>query len=315
MGNFDETTSKNPLQSIQNQLKQLRVNTFLILSPGNKQFKDISKRLRLMFLSAGIPLLLLVVKWLNISAYLSFLDAAIHPLLIAFFLSVIAFIGTLWGLKFQLRKESYYSILHLSPLFVFSASTLILTLFPGELNRLYLVSSFIFATGLFMILYYIVLMSVNILNVNLFYVIPLSKLGESLHYMTVIASVFMLLLASFQSIYTAIVNNVSIVATIWAGVTILIVLISTIMTLFYYLPVVQSTTSLAVNIAIITLITAIFSFLFLPYVVLAAFVSGLVMYVLLGVIIHQSQNTFKIHVFLEYGLIYLLVIAAVLFIQ
>lgn len=315
MGNIDETNTKTPIDSIRRQIKTLRTNTFLILAPGNKNFKDISKRLRLMFLSALIPLVLAAVKVSGLTQFFPFIDTVILNLAVATVLSILSFFATIWALKFQLRKESYYSVLHLSPLFVFTSTTMILTLFPGELNRLYLLSSFILVIGIFMILYYIVLMAVNVLNVNLFYVIPLSKLGESIQYLSVVFSLFMLYYATYNAILYGLVNNIPLIVTLWAGLSVVITLISILATLFYYMPVQSATVTQALILTtVITIITGSL-LLFVPYTIMAAVLAALNIYVLLGTIIHQTQNTLKMQVYLEYGLVYILIIGSLLFVQ
>lgn len=304
---FDDE-NVNPLEILRRQLKLLRSNFLLILSPGNKQFKDISKRVRLMFIAFLVPSALFILKMFVFEE-----STQIYLWMgISYILSVVVYFLNIWALKFQVRKESYLSVMNLPPAFVFTSSMFLSLLFLGPLNRVYLIIIFLLAIVLFMLVLYILLLAVNVLNVNLFYVIPLSKLAETLGYFYSIASMFFLSYSASSIILYGM--KTSDLLMLSAGI-ITVLLVSTVIffnSVYYYTPIQGGGALFAVSLAIVTCIVMVVSTFFFPYVVLVGIVSCLEVYVLLGILIHKTQNTLKPQVYLEYFIIFAIILLIIL---
>lgn len=300
----------NPVAHIQNQFRMLRSNFLLILSPGNKRFKDLTKRLRMMFVAVLIPLLFAITKMM----ILNDLTNMIVWLGIGVVFAAVTYIGVLWSLKFQIRKESYLSVINIPSLYVLASTIFISVVFLGPINRVYLLMTFVLAIFFFMISLYIVMLSVNVVNVNLFYVIPLSKLGESILYIISVVITYL----TIYSLVTIAVESIRsnsyialIVMTIIAAVLLYLLIFATV---FYYTPVQGGSIILSAGITVVLLaFTLVFGF-FLPYIFLTAFVIALQLYVLLGLMIHKSQNTLKSQIYLEYLIIFIIQIGVILWV-
>lgn len=302
-----EPEIENPLAQIRRQLESMKVNLSLIISPGSKRFKDLSKRVRLMFVAFGIPAIYMIIR-------LILLEQTIQPIIwiiISAGLALISYIGVMWGLKFQIRKESYYSVLNIPAVFTFSTTLFLSILFFTPLNRVYLVTTFIIAIAIFMVLFYIIMLAVNVLNVNLFYVIPLSKLGESLLYLSSSITAFILSFSiGWVVLYSIKLSDwFQVIAMIFAGIIVFIALY--VSTIYYYLPLTRSGFIVAFLLGIMMLFATLALSILLPYIFVAAFLVSLGIYVTLGIIIHKAQNTLKGNIYAEYLIILLIIIAII----
>jgi hypothetical protein len=300
----------NPIAHVQNQLRMLRSNFLLILSPGNKRFKDLTKRLRMMFVAVLIPLLFAITKM----AILNDLTNIIIWLGIGVVFAAITYIGVLWSLKFQIRKESYLSVINIPSLYTLASTIFLSVVFLGPINRVYLLMTFILAIFFFMVSLYIVMLSVNVVNVNLFYVIPLSKLGESILYITSVVITYLTIYSFVTVAIESIRTNLYIPLAFMTVIAAVLLYLLVFATVFYYTPVQGGSILLSAGITVCLLaFTLIFGF-FLPYIFLTAFIIALQIYVLLGLLIHKSQNTLKPQIYLEYFVILVIQIGVILWI-
>jgi hypothetical protein len=84
----------SPWNRILKQLDMLRTNLQVLISPGDRQFKDVPKRVRLMVVSMGVPLLFAFSKvWLLPQSESIYLWAVV-----AVALAAVTYIGLIWGL-------------------------------------------------------------------------------------------------------------------------------------------------------------------------------------------------------------------------
>lgn len=300
----------NPWQMLKDQLSQLRTNILLITAPGNKQFRDISKRFRLMLTSFMIPSIFLILKVFLIEEVTSLYVW----IAVSFALSVITYFATLWGLKFHIRKESYLSVLNLPPLFVFTVTLFISFVFLGPLNRVFLLAIFIVSIGIFMLLLYILLLAVNVLNVNLFYVIPLGKLAETLQYFYSVVCGFLVAFSSTWLLFYAAQTNDVLLVVLGVFVLFMILAIMFFETIYYYTPVQGGAVIFSVLLTLVMMISLGIYVLLLPYMFLACVILSLQIYVILGLMIHKSQNTLKVQIYVEYLVIFGLILLTLLLI-
>lgn len=307
--NSQNIADLNPWQMLKHQFSQLRTNVLLITSPGNKQFRDISKRFRLMLISFLIPSIFLVLKVFLIEEVTS-LYVWIG---ISFALSVITYLLSLWGLKFQIRKESYMSVLNLPPLFVFTVTLFISLVFLGPLNRIYLLATFILCIAIIMVLLYILLLAVNVLNVNLFYVIPLGKLAETLQYFYSVICTFLMTFSTAWILFHTVVTDIWL-AILGAVVLFVVLTIMFFETIYYYTPVQGGTLLFSILLSLVMMISLGIYAILLPYMFLACIIVSLQVYVMLGLMIHKSQNTLKVQIYIEYMVIFGLILLTVLLI-
>lgn len=298
----------SPVTKIRQQWGQIKANLQVLLSPGDKQFKDLPKRVRLMLVSFGIPILYTISKLLIFPQSTSVVLWGI----IGVILAAITYGGIYWGLKGQVRKDSFFSVLPLPSFLVFANVLFLSTLFIGEINRLYLWGLFMLAIAMFMILLYILSLAVNILNVTLFYTIPLSRLGETVAYISSVIVFFLLGYATTDIMIPQIVMGM------WwkLGVSILcffvvsVLLTDALWRYFFTSNRGLSLLSLSIG-AVITVIFAVFAFT-LPYTWLVGVLLSVVVYVLYGYIIHKEQNTYKSAVIAEFWILLAVTFFAIL---
>lgn len=286
----------SPWNLILRQLDQLRTNLQLLISPGDRQFKDVPKRVRLMVVSMGVPLLFAFSKvWLLPQSESIYLWAVV-----AIALAAVTYIGLIWGLKGQVRKDSFVTVLLLPSLFVLANVLFLGLLFVGELNRVYLWGLFGIALATFMVLLYIFLLAVNILNVTLFYTIPLSRLGETVAYIFSIVTVFLGSYVIAETVLPLMVNRRWIELLLHAG----FIFVSTgglASALWRYFVTTSKVFWLSVLGMSIFLTVSLGVFVFaIPYAWLAGVMQGAVAYLLFGFVIHKEQNSFKGAVVFEY---------------
>lgn len=287
-----------PWNRIRKQVDQLRSNLHVLISPGDKQFKDVPKRVRLMVVSIGAPLLFAFSKVLLLPQS----DSIYLWAIIAVALAAITYIGLIWGLKGQVRKDSFVTVLLLPSLFVLANVLFLGLLFVGELNRVYLWGLFGIALAMFMVLLYIFSLAVNILNVTLFYTIPLSRLGETVAYIFSIITVFLGSYVVAETVLPLLVNHRWVELLLHAGFVLVSTggLVSAIWRYFvnsskvFWLSVLGMSVFLTVSLGVF-----VFS---LPYAWLAAIMQSAVAYLLIGFVIHKEQNSFKSPVIIEYAI-------------
>ncbi len=280
-------SNDSPFTKIARQLDQIRSNFQVLLAPGEKQFKDLPKRVRLMVVSFGIPLVYALLKVYVIQSSTSILIWGV----IAFLLGLLTYWGIYWGVKGQVRQESYWSVLLLPGLFVISNILFLSTVFVGEINRLYLWGLFALAIITFMTILYILSLAVNILNVSLFYTIPLSRLGESVAYICSVIMMFLISYTLFEHLLPYLIAlNFTAIGILLGGTFVLLGAIVTALWNYFvpysrgfWLFVLLSTMFLTISLAISTT--------FLPFAWISGVVHGMVSYVFMGYIIHKEQNT------------------------
>ena len=279
----------SPLKRIKQQIDALRANFQVLLSPGEKQFKDLTKRVRLMIVSLLIPLCFAAAKIFIFPQMTSlFVWAGV-----ALVLGALTYWGMIWGLKGQIEKESYISVLTLPSLLVIGNALFLSTTFVGQINRLYLWGLFTLATVVFMVLLYILALAVNILNVTLFYTIPLSRLGESVAYISGIIILFL-----FSYVASAVLVPL-VVAVNWSSIVIfcsalaVLIFVLTSSLWFYFVPYFRGFWLYSVLVSMFLFSTVMTFTVFLPYAWLVGVISSLVGYVVYGYVIHKEQNTFK----------------------
>jgi len=286
----------SPWSFIRKQVDQLRSNIEVLVSPGERQFKDVPKRVRMMIISIGVPLLFAFAKLLVLPQNQSLYIWAI----VAFVLGAVTYVGMIWGLKGQVRQDSYTTVLLLPSLFVLANVLFLSFLFVGEINRVYLWGLFGSALALFMVLLYILALAVNILNVTFFYTIPLSRLGETVAYIFSIFTVFLGAYVIAESAIPLFVNGLWIQLAVQVASVFLSTIALTSALWGYF--VISSKGLWASVIGLSTFLTvSLFIFIFtLPYAWLAGVTQGVVAYLLLGFVIHKEQNSFKYSVVIEY---------------
>lgn len=298
----------SPITRISNQVSQIRANFQVLLSPGDRQFKDLPKRVRLMIVSFLVPMLFAVSKLFLFSSTTS-------PLiwgLVAAALAVLTYGGMYWGVKGQIRKDSLTSVLPLPSLFVFANVLFVSSVFVGEVNRLYLWGLFSLALITFMVLLYVLSLAVNILNVTLFYTIPLSRLGETVAYLSSLITLFLFAYAAGTAAVSLFATGLWIWLSILLCVTLAFLFALTYSLWRYFVTNSQSIGSFSLGISVLLFLSWIVFLFGLPHVWLAAVMSGLSAYILFGYVIHKEQNTLKSIVNAEYMVLLALMFFAVL---
>ena len=289
-------SNDSPVTRLKLQVEQLRSNLQVLISPGDKQFKDVPKRVRLMLVSFAVPLLFAITK-----IYIFPLGSSLYLwAVVGIVLAVVTYLGVYWGVKGQVRSDSYFSVLPMPSLFVLAHCLFLSFVFVGAINRVYLWGLFVLAISVFMIFLYILSLAINILNVSLFYTIPLSRLGESVAFISSIVTVF---LGSYVVAETAVPM---VVARSYGEQSLLggFVLVSTfalILSLWKYFVispknVISAVTSISIYLMVSLCVLVMMS----PYAWMAAILQSIVAYILLGYIINKEQNTYKKSVAFEY---------------
>lgn len=285
----------SPIVAVQHKLEQLRRNFVVLLSPGDKQFKDLPKRVRLMLVSFLLPVLFAVTKLFILP------EARLSVwILIAIVLGIICYFAVYWGVNRQVRKESYMSILPLPALFTVANTMFLAVTFAGPINRLYLLILFLLATMMFMILLYILSLAINVLNVNLFYTIPLSKLGESVAYMAAVVQVFLITYAAVVVLMPLIATGQYVIVAGLIGILGFFLLLLSLAIAFYFLPYQRNVLLISIVLAGVLTITAGVCSVFLAYAWEGAIIASMMSYILYGYIIHKEQNTLKNGIILEF---------------
>jgi hypothetical protein len=298
----------SPVVLIRKQFELLRTNFMVLLAPGDKQFKDMSKRVRLMGVSFVVPLLYAIMKL--------FLFPNLTELwvwgLVSLGLGILLYVLTIWGLKGQIRKESFLSALPFPALFSFSYSIFLSVSFVGPVNRVYLLGVFLVMLLIFMVSLYIITLAINVLNVNLFYTIPLGRLGESVTYITSIVIAFLISYAVTATFISQLILQHYLFAAGIIGGYFLIIFIVTLALCLYFLPYQQGSVGTSIVLSLfLSLVCGLFAAL-MPYAWQSSLAVSLVAYILLGYIIHKEQNTLKMGVVLEFGIVLIsLVILAI----
>lgn len=280
-------SNDSPWAKIIRQMDQIRSNFQVLLAPGEKQFKDLPKRVRLMVVSFGVPLLFSILKLYIFPTSTSLLLWSI----LAFVLGLITYLGIYWGLKGQVRRESYVSVLLLPALFVITNTLFLSTVFVGEINRLYLWGLFGLASIAFMIFLYILSLAVNILNVSLFYTIPLSRLGESVAYISGVIILFLLSYTMFLQVLPYVVaGDLGALLLLFLGI--LLITGALVMALWnYFVPYSRGFWVFVALSSLFLTISLSITSIFLPYSWLAGVIHGMVSYIFIGYVIHKEQNT------------------------
>lgn len=290
-----------PLVRIKGQFDLIRKNFLVLIGRGDKQYKDLSKRARLMMVSFVIPLAYLLVKMLVIKG--------INSILLSFYIAIavgfLTYLGILWGFKAQVRKESYFTVIPLVTLFSMASSMFLGTIFVGVLDRVYLWVLFVIGVAVYMLSLYIMSLAANVLNVSLFYTIPLSRLGESVMYIYSVVTVFLTVyIFNTVSIPLLMTHKWALLAFSSSILLVFIILLTTCL-LMFFLP--MNSNSWVAIIVVSCLITL---FIFLLSIITESDFSGatltaIISYVLFGFLIHKQQNTFKIDTKVEYFLLIL----------
>jgi hypothetical protein len=295
---------ESPVLRIKRQLEQIRGYFWLLLSPGDKQFKDMPKRVRLMFVSFTVPLIFLTLKVVFPIIFSDHLWAVLASIV----LGLVTYAGVFWGVKGQVRKESLYSVMAMPLWFVTTYSMFLFTIFSGDINRVYLWALFSVAIAAFMVGLYIISLTANILNVTLFYTIPLSKLGESIAYLLGIAILFFITYVS-DVIALQYFQNLNYVE---LGISSLITFLS-----------IFGVTGYLWGYFVVRRrghfwFTALFSLLIFVFLAVLAVVIDVpwklasvvsaIAYVLYGQVIHKEQNTLSATIITEFSLIIVAII-------
>ncbi|MCC7303793.1 hypothetical protein IT418_00015 [bacterium] len=288
-------SSDSPWAKVLKQVEQVRSNFQVLLAPGEKQFKDLPKRVRLMVVSFGTPLIFSILKL--------YVFPTSHSIslwsILAFGLGLLTYWGTYWGLKGQVRRESYVSVLLLPSLFVIVNTLFLSTVFVGEINRLYLWGLFGLSLIVYMIFLYTLSLAVNILNVSLFYTIPLSRLGETVAYIAGVIVLFLLSYTIFQRTLPYVVAmDTTALALLFGGAFIITTALVTALWNYFvpssrgfWLFVTLSSVFLTISLSVASL--------FLPSAWVAGIAHGMVSYVFVGYVIHKEQNTLNNTVYWE----------------
>lgn len=298
----------SPLTKISDQLSQIRANFQVLLSPGDKQFKDLPKRVRLMLVSFFIPALFAASKLLLFTSTTSPLIWS----LIALALAILTYGGMYWGIKGQIRRDSLTSVLPLPSLFVFANVLFLSTVFVGEVNRLYLWGLFSLALITFMILLYVLSLAVNILNVTLFYTIPLSRLGETVAYLSSLITLFLFTYAAGATAISLFATSLWLWLLLLGFITFIFIFLLTYSLLRYFIASAQAVGPFSLGITILLLIIWGFFVFGLPHIWLSAVMTGLSAYILYGFVIHKEQNTLKSVVNIEYMVLLVLAFFVIL---
>lgn len=286
----------SPLTRIRSQWMQIKANFNVLLSPGDKQFKDLPKRVRLMLTSFAIPTLFAVCKILLLPETTSMVIWG----MIGLALAVLTYGGMYWGVKAQVRKDSYFSVLPFPSIFVFANILFLSSVFVGEVNRLYLWGLFAVSLVMFMVTLYILALAINVLNVTLFYTIPLSRLGETVAYIAAVVTVFLLSFAA------AVLSLPLVVTHEWVKLALLVVVYGGAVALQvgalfrYFVPYYRGFLSFVSSITIAILLSFGVFAITAPFAWLTAVMTSLVAYIVFGYVIHKEQNTFKTAVIWEY---------------
>jgi hypothetical protein len=301
------SSKDSPLTKIRLQWSQLRANLQVLLSPGDKQFKDLPKRVRLMVVSFGIPMLYSLSKLVIFQESTSVVLWGIMGIVLA----TLTYIGMYWGLKGQIRKDSYFSVLLLPSIFVFANILFLSTIFIGGINRLYLWGLFAAAIAMFMTVLYILSLAVNILNVTLFYSIPLSRLGETVAYISSIITLFLISYATTDILIPQLVMGY------WWKALITVVCLFAVMNMLtsallrYFLPYVRGFWLLVSSITVSLILIFLIFVLAIPYAWLVGILLSLMGYILYGYVIHKEQNTYKSTVIVEFWTLLIMAFLAV----
>jgi len=328
-------TEDSPITAIIKQWRDIRKNFSLLLSPGDSQFKDLPKRVRLMLISLIIPLLHLITRstlipglgnirlagkfgifiqqYSVLSGIVLWIISVLHnqPLitgLVIIWLGRITYKGLIWGMNKQIRKESRHSILLIGALFSVSISLFIEVIFTGALSNSYAWGLFVFASAIYMILLYILSLIINILNVNLFYTIPLSRLGESGIYIFSVVIYFLFSISYVKFAFPLFLTFQWGLLAIVTLIFLLSILLNTGALISYFLP---TNRDISKTIVITSLLIFIFSILFFSMFThgwIAAIIGTLTAYLLSGYSIHKQQNSMKNIVKIEFFSIILLII-------
>lgn len=277
----------SPWGKILQQIDQIRSNFQVLLAPGEKQFKDLPKRVRLMVVALGIPFLYALLKAYLLPENLSF----VWVLMVSLGLGALTYVSMIWGLKGQVRRESYWSVLLLPSVLVVANSLFLSTVFVGGINRVYLWGFFTGAIFMFMTLLYILALAVNILNVTLFYTIPLSRLGESVAYISSIVTIFLLSYTAFDRLVPLIVAQkydiLSVVSVIF-GILVSLVVVSL---WHYFVPQGKRFWIFVALSSLFTVLLMYFAVLISPFAWVAGILASLGAYVFIGYVVHKEQNT------------------------
>ncbi len=291
----------SPVVHIKHQLEQLRTNFLVLLSPGDKQFKDLPKRVRLMMVSLIIPALLGITKLVIFPTMQSVGMWAV----IALILAVICYLLTIWGLKNQIRRESYLATLPLPSIFTFSYSLFLAEVFSTQINRVYLLGLFLTALVFFTVLLYIFELAVNVLNVNLFYTIPLSRLGESVAYLGSIVTTFFAVYSANAVLMPLISSDQYIAAIIVCLILWCVLALLSNVLFMYFLPYQRGSFLLSLILSFFITVICCISSIFFAYIWQGALFTAAITYVLFGYLIHKEQNTLKFSVILEFIAIFI----------
>lgn len=104
--------------------------------------------------------------------------------------SLVFYLVVLWVLYFKVKRETMVSVVALPSVFSFLMQWFIFYVFSQAPERVSILSAFMITSFVYFISMYAVLLTTNILNVNMFFKIPLAKLGESFLLVFNVVSVF-----------------------------------------------------------------------------------------------------------------------------
>lgn len=301
------TGTKNtddPFQRLKNQATEIKMNFLKLFSAGNKQFKDISKRVRLMAVAILIPIAFGIVK-IRLAQ-----DVTLPQFwaIVAVVLSTLSIPAILWALKFQIRKEAYFSVIPIFPVFVFLFVFFFAVIFPDPTTRVYLTTLFIGTMFVFSVALYIIGLSLNVLNVNLFYLIPLSKIAESIIYLLTPVFGFFLSFGFLLSLWFFVNESsiLGIISTITASLVINYIIYYSYLS--YFTPLARKSNETALMLAILVVIITVLAGLLTKYIWIAAIIISLYQYIVNGVMIHRVQNSLKFSTIIEYSLIGIIIL-------
>lgn len=274
--------------------------TKLAFVPGKKSSgKDRGKRLRLVLIAILIPLLFGIARLeiINLVGSLSLVWLVILSSLFAF----ITYTATIYGFRGQVKRDSFFTSLALPSLYVFCTTLFLDTLFAENFERLYRTGGFVLLLFIFMVTLYIVLLSANIINVNLFKAIPLAEIGYTVMYLVGIISIYFISLGIliYQSFYCY----------SWWGLGLAVLILLVVYFVTFYIQLYRTipnggerlrTCFLFVLVSILGL--AVLTFVNIPLYIMAL-APVLIYYVLMGLFMHRLKGQLPLRVLVEYSLI------------
>lgn len=307
-----ESPYKQKIDEIRDLLTKLVGNIFRLFGPTGKRYRDNQKKLRIAIISFIVPFIFVIFK---LKVLPNEFRLGIWAIVI-FVLAILAVLGTAWALYFKLHKRFWPLLVlvfaYISVSFMFLA---ILFLLPIT-ERFYLLGGFLILVVIIAVIFHILLLSINIMNVNLFYYIPLSDLGETITYLVSSVMIFMFSYV-FYIVFLRYITTIIIYKLIvfLLGAFILYVVVSFAF-IYYYFAVFMRSFKASVFFAVIFLTFSIVSSFLFKSPLYMALLLTVAYFTTIGIFIHDQKNTYsdkvvKTYVLLDILLFLILIISVI----